>query len=174
MMSRKWTEIISPKYMHDTLGVYQGTWMPQMDRCWVSDDGYQVMSRLINTEWGKVEHATITRLILRDEDILLTINGMGDIPWSVKQEIKNELFGNNRTAIEVFPKDKNLVDVMDVYHLWIFSKDFEMPFGIHPTKDKQPRTIQRGCPNDPTRLIENYKQYEKEHKDVMGDDAWTT
>lgn len=92
----------------------------------------------------------------------------------MKQEIKNELFGNNRTAIEVFPKDKNLVDVMNVYHLWIFSKDFEMPFGIHPTKDKQPRTIQRGCPNDPTRLIENYKQYEKEHKDVMGDDAWIT
>ena len=27
MMSRKWTEIISPKYMHDTLGVYQGTCM---------------------------------------------------------------------------------------------------------------------------------------------------
>lgn len=173
-MSRKWTEIISPKYMHDTLGVYQGTWMPQMDRCWVSDDGYQVMSRLINTEWGKVEHATITRLILRDEDVMLAINGMGDISWSVKQEIKNELFGNNRAAIEVFPKDKNLVDVMDVYHLWIFSKDFEMPFGIHPTKDKQPRTIQRGCPKDPTRLIENYKQYEKERKDVMGDDAWTT
>ena len=77
-----------------------------------------------------------------------------------------------RTAIEVFPKDKNLVDVMDVYHLWIFSKDFEMPFGIHPTKDKQPRTIQRGCPKDPTRLIENYKQYNEEHKDVMGEDAF--
>ena len=98
----------------------------------------------------------------------------GDIPWSVKQEIKNELFGSNRTAIEVFPKDKNLVDVVDVYHLWIFSKDFEMPFGIHPTKDKQPRTIQRGCPKDPTRLIENYKQYNEEHKDVMGENLWIT
>ena len=87
-MSRKWTEIISPKYMHDTLGVYQGTWMPQMDRCWVSDDGYQVMSRLINTEWGKVEHATIKRLILRDEDIMLGSKWNGR--YSLECEARNQ------------------------------------------------------------------------------------
>ena len=38
-MSRVWKETIPPKYLHDTMGVYKGIWMPQMDRCWDSDDG---------------------------------------------------------------------------------------------------------------------------------------
>jgi hypothetical protein len=155
-MGRKWVETISPKYLHDTMGFYKGIWMPQMDRCWNSDDGFQVMSRLIQTDWGKVEHATIIR-VTKDEN-RFSVNGERDIPWSVKQEIKNELFGEKRLAIEVFPKEKNLVDVMDVYHLWVFPKDFDLPFGLHPTRDKQCKVINRGCPKDITQLIENQKQ----------------
>ena len=34
--------------------------MPQIDRCWISNDGLQVTSRLLMTKWGKVEHAAIT------------------------------------------------------------------------------------------------------------------
>ena len=98
-------------YLHETYGVYQGVWMPQMDRCWISDDGIQVTSRLLETKWGKVEHAAITAINS------LTFNGESDLPWAVKMEIKNELFGENRAAIEVYPKAKKLVDVMDVYHL---------------------------------------------------------
>ena len=30
-MSRVWKETLSPTYLHDTYGVYQGVWMPQMD-----------------------------------------------------------------------------------------------------------------------------------------------
>ena len=105
--------------------------MPQMDRCWMSDDGLQVTSRLLMTKRGKVEHAAITI------PGSFTRNSESDIPWSLKMEIKNDLFGENRLAIEVFPKAKHLVDVMDVYHLWIFPKEFDLPFGIHPTHDEQ-------------------------------------
>ena len=75
----------------------------------------------------------------------------------MKMQIKNELFGEQRLAIEVFPKQKNLVDVMDVYHLWVFPKDFDLPFGIHPTRDKQGRQIHRGCPADVSSLVANSK-----------------
>lgn len=51
--------------------------------------------------------------------------------------------------------ETNKVDVMDVYHLWVFPKGFSMPFGIHPTKDKQCRVVNRGCPKDPTQLALN-------------------
>lgn len=135
---RKWTEVISPKLVHDELGLYKGSWMPDMDRCWISDDGYSVTSRLLMTEWGKVEHATI------EKRGGMTAGGEKDIPWKVKQEIKNELFGGKRTAIEVFPPEDRLVDACDIYHLWIFDKHFGMPFGIHP-KDKECRVINRGC-----------------------------
>ena len=81
--------------------------------------------------------------------------------------ILDELFGENRAAIEVFPKAKKLVDVMDVYHLWVFPKEFEMPFGIHPTRDEQCRWIRRGCPKDISRLVENGKGL----KSLMGQET---
>lgn len=133
---RKWIKCIPPKEMHERFGVYQGVWMPQMDRYWESDDGLSVMSRLLKTKWGQVEHVTIKSLV----------GGIwsGDIPWAVKQEIKDELFGIRAAAIEVFPAKKHLVDVCDVYHLWVLPKGFEIPFGIHPYKDPQCEPVERG------------------------------
>ncbi len=133
---RKWYKCIPPKLLHNKFDLYQGVWMPQMDRYWESDDGFNVMSRAIKTEWGVVEHVTIK----------CSQGGFwsGDIPWAVKQEIKNELYGIRATAIEVFPEQKNLVDVCDVYHLWVLPKDFKLPFGIHPYRDVQCDPVERG------------------------------
>lgn len=131
---RVWHKCIPPKICHEMLGVYKGIWMPQMDRYWESDDGISVMSRQIKTEWGKVEHITIHRM-----------NGdRRDVPWSLKQEIKDELYGDRRIAIEVFPDKKSLVDVCDVYHLWLLPKDMRLPFGIHPYRDPQGAPVERG------------------------------
>ena len=151
-MERIWKETLAPAYLHSIFGIYQGIWMPQMDRCWISNDGLQVTSRLLMTKWGKVEHAAITI------PGTLTWTGENEISWSLKMAIKNELFGENRLAIEVFPKSKNLVDIMDVYHLWVFPKEFNLPFGIHPTHDEQGKWIKRGCPKNPSSLVENTKE----------------
>lgn len=131
-MSRAWYKLIPPKMLQEVANVYRGVWMPQMDRYWESDDGYTVMSRKIRTSWGHVEHVTVSRM------------SSGDIPWAVKQEIKEELFGKKCTAIEVFPDKRNLVDVCDVYHLWILPRDFKLPFGIHPIRDPQCEPVERG------------------------------
>lgn len=57
----KWIETITPKQAVEELGVPYHGWMREMDRAWISDDAhYSVMSRLLRTEWGKVEHVTIT------------------------------------------------------------------------------------------------------------------
>lgn len=162
-MSRTWLETISPAYLHEQFGVYNGIWMPQMDRCWDSSDGmYQVCSRLLRTEWGNVEHATIKRLGTLSSD------GSADIPWAEKMAIKNELFGEDRLAIEVFPKQKNLVDVMDIYHLWVFCKDFDLPFGIHPTRDKQATRVNRGTPKDISKLVANTQKMVEYRKLIEG------
>ena len=125
--------------MHEKLGIYKGYWMPLMDRYWESEDGYGVSSRQIRTDWGVVDHVTIT-IIGRG----LGFGGALEVPWRVKQEIKDDLFGEKRVAIEVFPAAKNLVDVCDIYHLWVLPKDFKLPFGIHPTRDPQGFPVQRG------------------------------
>lgn len=148
---------IPPKYMRDHLGVYTGGnrlgWNGEMDRCWIdNDENICVCSRLIRTQYGNVEHVTISKGTG-------TSDGTGEVTWAQKQQIKNELFGENRFAIEVFPKQKNLVDVCDVYHLWVFDKKREMPFGIAP-KEYQ-KAINRGynvSEADIQRLVEDYKR----------------
>ena len=127
------------KQAAEELGVPYHGWMREMDRAWISEDQkYSVMSRLLRTEWGKVEHVTITAA-----EGVGRSDGSGDIPWAVKMEIKNDLFGEKRVAVEVFPTQDRLVDVCDCYHLWVFEKGFQLPFGIHP-RDKKTVTVNRG------------------------------
>lgn len=131
-----WIKGATPQQVNSAFNIYQGQWFPEMDRCWMrTEDGTCVCSRLLRTEWGKVEHVTITRRAYSND-------GSGDFTWADKQQIKDELFGKNRTAIEVYPKEDRLVDVADVYHLWVFDKNFNLPFGIHP-KEYKP-AIKRG------------------------------
>ena len=100
----KWTETITPKQAVEELGVPYHGWMREMDRAWISEDQkYSVMSRLLRTEWGKVEHVTITAA-----EGVGRSDGSGDIPWAVKMEIKNDLFGEKRVAVEVFPTQDRL------------------------------------------------------------------
>lgn len=113
-MEDKWIEKPSPKSLR------QGTaWFGQMNHCYVYGTKYAVLTRDVETAWGKVIHCAIR-------------NGTNtDIPWKEKQWIKNSLFGEERTAIEVFPKESRLIDAANMYHLWILEKDYELPFGIH-------------------------------------------
>lgn len=142
-----WIKAIPPKLINDNLGVYSNSiWFKEMDRCWIrEEDGIMVSSRLIRVpeEFGsKVEHVTITRSH-RYTGKLFTCNGEGDLSWQEKQTIKNELFGESRLAIEIFPKTSKLIDTADVYHLWVFDKKFDMPFGIHPKEYS--KSVNRGC-----------------------------
>ena len=128
-----WIKAIPPKLMNQMTGIYKGNWMPEMDRCWMDyDRNYQVLSRLVRTNIGYVEHVTMMRINHTDP------LHAGKIGWAEKQMIKNELFGEDRVAIEVYPKQNMLVDVCDVYHLWVFEKDFNLPYGIgkHPYEFK--------------------------------------
>lgn len=152
---------IPPKMMHDMMGVYNGQWMPEMDRSWIDyERGYDVCSRMICTkQWGNVEHVTIHRIHKENEPIIAT-SGEAAIGWSEKMMIKNELFGEDRFAIEVYPKQDKLVDVADVYHLWVFGKKYDMPFGIHPTEYK--KAINRGAtffPEDAEALQKEMEKY---------------
>ena len=113
-MENKWIEKPSPKSMREGTG-----WFGQMNRCYTYNGKYAVMTREVETKWGKVIHAAFRN-----------IEGT-EITWKEKQWIKDSLFGVDRTAVEVFPREDRLVDVANMYHLWIFDKGFELPFVIH-------------------------------------------
>ena len=106
-----WTRHSSPKDLKIGSG-----WFRELDRVYKRDDGrFVCMFRDVKTEWGEVTHVTIT--------------AHHKPSWADKQQIKNELFGKESVAIEVFPKESELVDHADMYHLWILH-DIDLPFGI--------------------------------------------
>lgn len=53
-----------------------------------------------------------------------------ELNWKEKQRVKDELFGADRTAIEIFPRQADLVDAINMYHLWVFPAGFKFPFGL--------------------------------------------
>jgi hypothetical protein len=56
--------------------------------------------------------------------------------WSVLQRIKNEIMGPERIAIEVYPKESELVDTANIYHLWVMWELVEFPWKLYPPLDK--------------------------------------
>jgi hypothetical protein len=46
--------------------------------------------------------------------------------WSEIQKIKNELFGEETTAVEYYPAQSELIDNHNIYWIWIY------PAGILP------------------------------------------
>jgi hypothetical protein len=54
----------------------------------------------------------------------------GDRPtWWEAQRIKNEIAGQNATAVEVYPPQSEVVDDADAYHLWVLPTS--LGFSLH-------------------------------------------
>lgn len=97
---------------------YGHGWVKELDKAY-TDGVYAVLVRTVETEqFGPVMHAAI-----RNVDNT-------DIPWASKQQIKNELFGFERQAIEFFPRESKLVDDANMYHLWVLPPAITLPFGL--------------------------------------------
>lgn len=45
------------------------------------------------------------------------------------QRIKNELAGEDATAIEVYPPQADVIDQADMFHIWVLRG--RLPFGLH-------------------------------------------
>ncbi|CAB4150036.1 hypothetical protein UFOVP558_63 [uncultured Caudovirales phage] len=65
--------------------------------------------------WGAI------RLMIRWADARPTHD------WSLFQRIKNDLFGPDRVALEVYPAEKNKQDVANMYWLWVLPPGFDCP-----------------------------------------------
>lgn len=111
-LNAAWERLPSAKEMGKT-----GGWFGELDRHF-TDRKYSVQVRTVQTDWGPVEHAVIRN------------TGATDITWREKQRIKNEIFGPERVAVEVFPAQSELVDDANLYHIWILPEGQRLPFGL--------------------------------------------
>lgn len=80
---------------------------------------YIVQEYVHRTDWG-----IVTQLMIRPNDEKPVHD------WAVFQRIKNELFGPESVAIEIYPATSELVDKCNIYHLWILPAGFRIPFTL--------------------------------------------
>lgn len=83
------------------------------------NDVYSAQLSVVKSSMGMVHHAWIRR----HDEVELT--------WKEKQYLKNVLFGEDYTAIEIYPREKELVDTAMMYHLWVMPFSFCFDFGLH-------------------------------------------
>lgn len=50
--------------------------------------------------------------------------------WAMFQRIKNDLFGPERVALEVYPGEANKQDVANMYWLWVLPEGFDCPIEV--------------------------------------------
>lgn len=90
-----------------------------IDRAYYNDF-YSVQVYKVPTDLGQVLH-----LIVRGQ-----INNQ-EPGWRDMQRIKDELIGTEYEAVQVYPKQADIVDQADVYDLWVLPIDRSLPFGLH-------------------------------------------
>lgn len=99
-------------------GIPGGTgWCRDIRRV-AANDLYAVLIRPVPTAWGVVHH-----LAIRTASHL-------EPPWRDKQRIKDELFDQESTAVEVMPPRDEVIDQADMYHIWVMPAGFSLPFSI--------------------------------------------
>ena len=61
----------------------------------------------------------------------LAVTSLSDIrpSWPEMQRIKDELAGRDRTAVEVYPPNDQIVDEANMYHIWVLP--YPLSFGLH-------------------------------------------
>jgi len=70
-------------------------------------------------EWGECK-----RVMIRWND------ARPDHDWAMFQKIKNDLFGEQRTCLEVYPAESNKQDVANMYWLFLMPEGFKVPIEV--------------------------------------------
>lgn len=70
---------------------------------------------------AKTTHGLATQILVQKHDDTQILNH-----WAELQKIKNEIFGQESTAVEYYPAESELVNMHNIYWLWIF------PEGVLP------------------------------------------
>lgn len=84
----------------------------------VTNQVLSVQFSRVDTAWGEVIHLWLRR---HDEQPMI---------WRDAQRVKNELVGQDRVAVEVYPAQMDVVDEANMFHLWVLPAGFQLPFSL--------------------------------------------
>lgn len=109
---------VRPDYLNDDDWKTLVHWR-ENSRCYVNNI-YQVNISEVKDSSGNVwEWLSIKR---RDKKVIHD--------WRAFQRIKNELCGESREAIEIYPPEEHLVDEANQFHLWVMPEGMVSPVGF--------------------------------------------
>jgi len=69
---------------------------------------------------SEVTRISVNRTMIDDSG-----NWLCDITWDELQEIKRQAGYGDAVAVEIFPKDKDIVNVANMRHLWVIPYEFD-------------------------------------------------
>lgn len=109
--------------------------LPASNEIWMNDL-YQVSVVCMKPDHGEIppEKKGLVHLSVHRHDR----HPVAD--WRHMQQIKNEVMGPDRWALEVYPPEEFLVDAANEYHLWVLPEGHDLPFAYHEslvTNDEQ-------------------------------------
>ena len=87
------------------------------DEIWVNDK-YQV-----NIDRDSWRHQQVTHLSIK------RLDKQPIHDWRHLQQIKNELMGPEREALELYPAESRVVDGANQFHLWVIDEGGRIPVG---------------------------------------------
>jgi len=91
----------------------------------VRNDFWIVQEFFVRTDLGVVTHLMI-------RSVADAGRGIGLEPsWQDLQRIKNELCGPDTEAVQVYPRQGDVIDQVDMYHLFVLPPAWPLPFGLH-------------------------------------------
>jgi len=90
-------------------------------RCFKSPVFVVLITEEVYEEVGEMVHISVSRKDKRPVE-----------SWSDMQEIKNHFTGPERVGVQVFPRESDLVDLYNAYHIWVYPEGHDGPmFGLH-------------------------------------------
>ena len=110
----KWIDITHDDHVKDVMSRYEGMAPFQIWRngCFI------VQAYRHPNSWEAI------RVMIR------WIDARPDHDWALFQRIKNDLFGPERVALEVYPAESDKQDVANMYWLWVLPEGFDCPIEI--------------------------------------------
>lgn len=121
----------------ESIAVARAAGVPEDDEVWWSDR-FQVRVRFVPRSDGSSG--------TRDGLVHLSINSHNRAPvrrWRHLQQIKNEIMGEDRWAVEVFPAEDDLADTSNQYHLWVMPAGETPGFGFRGRLVSTPEDVER-------------------------------
>lgn len=52
--------------------------------------------------------------------------------WRILQDIKNAVVGDDAVAVEIYPKESQVTDTANMYHLWVFKAGYGPNLSLVP------------------------------------------